>query len=1076
MADNDNNLVFTVSSDMSAAQRGLNKFVTDVGTSTAQISKKFEAAGAKIDASTTALQMRINGIVGLGTKSTKEWTGALADQGRELERLRARYSPLFATLNNYKTAVAEIKRAHAVGAISANEMTAAISRERQAALASTAALKGRNAALVAANDTGGGVGGNAGFRRQNLGYQAFDIGQGLASGMPLGMIAAQQGPQIAQLYAGNGGVKGALKDVAAIAGAAAASVGALPLALATAGAAALAYFKLTEKSAKTVDEVLKEHQENIKALGDAYGVAEEKARSYSAADRAVATAATQGSLEELNKQQVQSARELRKQFGSMQTPGRGGQAFFNLFPDYKPFASAFQDLDNGIRKGRVEGEKFIDAISEIARINPQYDEFANKILKSAKEFLQLNTEVSKTKDLLTQIGTLSPLDPLGVFNPQRAIDEKAARTPSQTQQLQAQRDALKQSAMARTVAEREAAAKASAAAQFNADENPTDRENRIAMAGYEARLQAERQLADAQRERAMGLPRILPDQQLEIDLIGKTGGAAVALRKEYELISALKDEAARNGTKVDQAEIDAIKEKTRQLGQLTDTYNKLKLQQDLLLDARFNSLSKQDQQITTVLRQYGLSEDLNSNEAGQIRKSLNIEDARSELKSFFGDFKDALLNNGGDIGKAFAESISNSLLNATSKIWDRWIDTFVNQLIGTPSVGGAAASNGSGLGALFSGLFSGGSTKGAAGSVTSSSVTALSGSISDYARAIQSIESGGNYGALGPVTKSGDRAYGAYQVMGANIPSWTQGALGKSLTSSEFLSSKSAQDAVFEKYFGASVSKFGNPQDAASVWFTGRPLSKGAGASDILGTTGSEYVDKFTKSLGSASDAINVQMGRTTESAASLGKLATSTGTATDGLGQLGNGLGQFGNTLSSASANGGSGGGFFDWLGKLFGGGAFTPIGAQATLAASGGIGLYADGGHVSGPGGPTSDDVPAMLSNGEYVINASSTRRHRRLLDAINSGSIARFASGGLVRGSASRASGGSGGGGVVVNIQNNSSAQIKQQSRETSNGTQIDVVIDELVADKMSTPGSRSRGAMASQFGLKGGLARR
>ena len=1066
MADNDNNLVFTVSSDMSAAQRGLNKFVSDVGASTTQIAKKFEAAGAKIDASTTALQMRINGIVGLGTRSTKEWTGALADQGKELERLRARYSPLFATLNNYKTAVADIKRAHAIGAISATEMSAALSKERQAALASTAAIKGRNAALVAANDTGG-----VGSRRQVLGYQAFDIGQGLASGMPLGMIAAQQGPQIAQLYAGNGGVKGALKDAAAIAGAAAASVGALPLALATAGAAALAYFKLTEKSAKTVDEALKEHQENIKALGDAYGVAEEKARSYSAADKAVATAATQGSLEELNKQQVQSARELRKQFGSMQTPGRGGQAFFNLFPDYKPFASAFQDLDNGIRKGRVEGEKFIDAISEIARINPQYDEFANKILKSAKEFLKLNTEVSKTKDLLTQIGTLSPLDPLGVFNPQRALDEKAARTPSQTQQLQAQRDALKQSAMARTVAEREAAAKASAAAQFNADENPTDRENRIAMAGYEARLQAERQLADAQRERAAGLARILPDQQLEIDLIGKTGGAAVALRKEYELISALKEEAARNGTKVDDAEIAAIKEKARQLGQLTDTYNKLKFQQDMLLDARFNSLSKQDQQITTVLRQYGLSEDLNSNEAGQIRRSLNIEDAREELKSFFGDFKDALLNNGGDIGKAFAESISNALLNSASKIWDKWIDQFVNQLIASVT-GSATSGSGGGVGAAIGKAIVGEvSGKAPVTPVTRAPLGDIASYISDGAikrgidpnialRVARSEGGLSSWNMQSNYFKNGaqEQSFGPFQL-------YKGGGLGNAFMAKTGLDPAVAANGPAGVDFALDYAK----KNGWGAWYGAGK----AGIGDFEGINAS--VDKLSKSFDSASDAIKVQMGRTTDVSSGLGKLANSTGTATDGLGQLGNGLNSFGQKLSTSffpDAPTGGGGG---WLSSLLG--AFKPIGAQATLAFNGGIGLYADGGHVTGPGSGTSDDIPAMLSNGEYVINAASTRRHRRLLDAINSGSIARFANGGLVRsGSVRGGSGGSSGGGVVVNIQNNSSSQIKQQSKETANGTQIDVVIDELVADKMSTPGSRSRVAMTSQFGLKGGLARR
>lgn len=55
-----------------------------------------------------------------------------------------------------------------------------------------------------------------------------------------------------------------------------------------------------------------------------------------------------------------------------------------------------------------------------------------------------------------------------------------------------------------------------------------------------------------------------------------------------------------------------------------------------------------------------------------------------------------------------------------------------------------------------------------------------------------------------------------------------------------------------------------------------------------------------------------------------------------------------------------------------------------------------YADGGMVRGPGGPRDDRVPAWLSNGEYVINAAATSRHRALLDRINA---RRYADGGLV-----------------------------------------------------------------------------
>lgn len=59
------------------------------------------------------------------------------------------------------------------------------------------------------------------------------------------------------------------------------------------------------------------------------------------------------------------------------------------------------------------------------------------------------------------------------------------------------------------------------------------------------------------------------------------------------------------------------------------------------------------------------------------------------------------------------------------------------------------------------------------------------------------------------------------------------------------------------------------------------------------------------------------------------------------------------------------------------------------------------AHGGMITGPGSGTSDDVLMWGSNGEFVVNAESTRKNLALLQAINSGKhgIAAFAKGGRV-----------------------------------------------------------------------------
>ncbi|UEP33718.1 hypothetical protein LL998_10880 [Burkholderia ambifaria] len=96
--------------------------------------------------------------------------------------------------------------------------------------------------------------------------------------------------------------------------------------------------------------------------------------------------------------------------------------------------------------------------------------------------------------------------------------------------------------------------------------------------------------------------------------------------------------------------------------------------------------------------------------------------------------------------------------------------------------------------------------------------------------------------------------------------------------------------------------------------------------------------------------------------------------------------------------------------------------VGASAGGATSfAGAFHLADGGHVSGAGTGTSDSIPAMLSNGEYVVNAASTAKYRGLLESINSGQMSHFATGGYVGGdSGDSSSSGDGGGNVNIHVQ--------------------------------------------------------
>jgi hypothetical protein len=131
-----------------------------------------------------------------------------------------------------------------------------------------------------------------------------------------------------------------------------------------------------------------------------------------------------------------------------------------------------------------------------------------------------------------------------------------------------------------------------------------------------------------------------------------------------------------------------------------------------------------------------------------------------------------------------------------------------------------------------------------------------------WASAIGQIESSNNYGQVTDSGK-GRRALGKYQVMDFNVAPWTREVLGREMTPDEFLANKTAQDTVFEKKFGGFADKYGSPQEAASVWFSGRPMAVAGNASDRFGTTVPSYVSKFNKAMGQGSgvNAIEAAMG-----------------------------------------------------------------------------------------------------------------------------------------------------------------------------------------------------------------------
>ncbi|MGO8057548.1 phage tail length tape measure family protein [Rhizobium johnstonii] len=1076
------------------------------------------AIGTEAQTTATKLQQLINSSVGLNTgaanQNVREWTGALAAQGKAVDDLRAKYNPLFAVIREYKSSLTEIRTLTAQGILTTDEMTAAISRQRQATLASIDAIKGRNSALS--------QGGGHGFAATNVMYQAQDIGVTAAMGMSPAMIGLQQGSQIAGAYAGM-----SLKEAAATTGAAIAGL-ASPVAIAAIGfttvAAAAIQFGVglasSKKETETLDTALERHQQTLKRLEERYGALAAAAKGY--ANESSKILAFQAGTD------IRALRSTTKTagddfFSGVGTLTRGGYQVQSDWtgPGFAPFADAITRLRNEAKAGKPDFEAFYNSLYRTAALNPEYAKKADELAKLVQQYregsLALQEMERVQRRLFDAIGPNGTLLSQGTINRDDAGNLALFQSRERIAAERSRRslDADLFGLDARSPQERAEAARRSEAARYDDVETSAARRQRIEQAGILAQTQAERQLKEAQDDRARSLDTTLKSRELELSLIGRTISETERLRMEQELISQLEAEAAKNHTTVDPKEIAAIKEKAAAYGQLSEQIaaanlfrdqgqqlDRIKAEISLVGasdEARRRGIATLEAEQQLVSRGIGLNtsyaESYRANAVAisdmtnQLRKQNEAWDkvqgsAENTIDSIIdglasGDIDDALADIAKDISSTFLElAVKNPAKNALlgtdygtisdvgglggifSRLFGGEDATAIPGLgksVGSMSVNaGTVMINGgvAGLGGLGSSGTGGGILSKIFGANDNSS--ASSSSMAAYRQAIKDIESsGGNYDALGPLTAKGDRAYGAYQVMGGNIPSWTKEALGRRLTPNEFLADHSAQDSVFDRFFGKSLNKYGNPQDAASVWFTGRPQGRAGNAADILGTTSTKYVEKFN---------------------AALGKLDTTAVGATQNLGTFGSGIGQFGQNLASAFPPAPTGGGG-NWLSNLFGGlfGSFTPIGAQATLASNGGIGLYDRGGWT---GAGAVDEPAGVVHRGEIVWSQKDIARNGgpETVEAMRLGKRG-YLSGGMVGGGVG--AGGQAGGQPIFQIINQTSTPISgqvEESQDESGRRNYRLTMSDEIGNAAEQKGGGFRRTMSRQYGLRSaGIAR-
>jgi uncharacterized protein (TIGR02594 family) len=361
-----------------------------------------------------AVLERVNRVTGVTSVGVSVGRGDdLADYGRQLDALRAKYNPLFAIGQQYKTQVDEIRRAHSVGAIGVHEMEEAIAQAGAAATAQQTAY-----ARMGSSVAGAGASVKlTSHQVANLGYQVNDVATMLAMGAsPFQVISSQAGQVVQALGDGPGGMMGSLQAIGSSILGLTRFITPLTIGL-TAAAGAVAYFALrntaAENSAASSEKAVKAYTDALKDMRTAAGDAGKAAGAIFDRETTLSPAAARAQLLQATEAQRQARADATEAAISRVTPASGTigglqNVFQRAFDgDYSRFISQMEDAVSELARGKVTATEFQDEIAAI-RTNPLLPEslkaIADGLSEDAKSARAAEASVIALRDALKEVG------------------------------------------------------------------------------------------------------------------------------------------------------------------------------------------------------------------------------------------------------------------------------------------------------------------------------------------------------------------------------------------------------------------------------------------------------------------------------------------------------------------------------------------------------------------------------------------------------------------------------------------------------------------------------------------------
>lgn len=358
---------------------------------------------------------------------------------------------------------------------------------------------------------------------------------------------------------------------------------------------------------------------------------------------------------------------------------RGSFVYSFRAPDAQ---AALDDLDEKIRKVREELERGAAKAGElkqalaslrlIADVNITLPEIgARKALSdraAAMDALSKNPDAQRAQGITQEQATLAA---------QRA--EEAAKSYLSTQQQTTKQLELQNQAItARSPVERANLAYAQRMAELAGSNVSEEEKKQQAQLAYNNALkEGNVALSEQARMRMLTASQAVDQVRLETQMVGATAEqrelAIANLRTEQELIR----DAAQNHTSVNQAELEALKQRNAELAHGNQLLREANLINDAAFERRQLGRTSGDQQIASALRSAGMSENLDSDIASVMRLNAEMKDLKDTASSALSGFAQDLMQ-----GVSAAKALSNQLARIADKLIQMAADQLVSAAFG----------------------------------------------------------------------------------------------------------------------------------------------------------------------------------------------------------------------------------------------------------------------------------------------------------------------------------------------------------------------------------------------------------